>query len=65
MTSPHRTSAGVRCGRNLGFSSGMLITVISGNCHFLTQNGKTFQNGVVMANFPDFCSNRQVGGGWA
>lgn len=55
----HQAFAVVRCGRNLGFISGMLlITVISENCHFLTPNGKTFQNGAVMASFPDFCFNR-------
>lgn len=30
---------------------------------FKIQNGKTFQSGIVMANFPDFCFNGQVDDG--
>lgn len=42
------------CGRKLGFSSG--ITVILENCHHLTKNGRTFQNGRAIINILAFVS---------
>lgn len=42
------------CGRKLGFSSE--ITVILGNCHHLTKNGRTFQNGMAIVNILAFVS---------